>query len=63
MINLENSSHDLKSDLHNIFLLLNFVKEDNEVKDPEILKMLNKCLERKTRMLNAIDGLTPKVKG
>ncbi|MBG59495.1 MAG: hypothetical protein CMJ16_03455 [Peredibacter sp.] len=58
MENIHNIQHDLKKDIHNILNVLKFIKEDEEIKDPELLLMLNKNLERESdinQSLNTLD--------
>jgi hypothetical protein len=46
MKDIHSIQHDLKRDVHNIMNLLKFIKNEEEIKDPEIRSMLEMVLER-----------------
>lgn len=53
-----NLHHDLRSDLHNLFNLLKFLKDENEVQDTELKIMLDKNLEREKGINETLDKLS-----
>jgi hypothetical protein len=53
-----NLQHDLRRDLHNLFNLLKFLKEDDQVKDTELKLMLEKNLEREKNINETLDKLS-----
>lgn len=53
-----NLQHDLRRDFHNLFNLLKFLKEENEVQDTELKIMLDKNLEREKSINETLDKLS-----
>jgi len=45
--NLKCAHHDLRKNIHHLFQLLEFIEEKNELKNPDLIKILSKCLERR----------------
>lgn len=65
MNDIKTIQHDLKRDVHNLLTLLKFIKEENEVKDPEIKRMLELALNRETHIhdsLHHIDSIVRRQK-
>ena len=58
MEQIHNLQHDLRRDLHNLFNLLKFLKEENEVQDSELKIMLDKNLEREKSINETLDKLS-----
>jgi hypothetical protein len=46
MKDIHSIQHDLKRDVYNIMNLLKFIKNEEDIKDPEIRSMLEMVLER-----------------
>lgn len=53
-----NLQHDLRRDLHNLFNLLKFLKEEDQIKDTELKLMLEKNLEREQNVNETLDKLS-----
>lgn len=53
-----NLQHDLRRDLHNLFNLLKFLKDENEVQDTALKIMLEKNLEREKSINETLDKLS-----
>lgn len=49
--------HDLKRDIHNLLSLLNFIKTDEEIKDPEIREMLELTLQNEKGIKQKLNSL------
>ena len=56
------AQHDLKSDIHNVLTLLKFIREDEELQDPTLMTMLEKCLEREGRINQNLETLKETIK-
>lgn len=54
--------HDLKKDVHNLFNLLRFLKEENGIQDEELKMMLEKNLEREKKINESIDQISQTIK-
>ncbi len=53
-----NLQHDLRRDFHNLFNLLKFLKEENEIKDADLKLMLEKNLKREQNVNETLDKLS-----
>jgi hypothetical protein len=58
MEQIMNLQHDLRRDLHNLYNLLKFLKEEDQVKDTELKLMLEKNLEREKNVTETLDKLS-----
>ncbi len=58
MEQISNIQHDLRRDLHNLFNLLKFLKEEDQIKDAELKIMLDKNLEREKSINETLDKLS-----
>lgn len=58
----QKAQHDLKSDIHNVLTLLKFIQEDEELQDPTLKTMLEKCLEREGRINQNLETLKETIK-
>jgi hypothetical protein len=50
--------HDLRKDIHNVFSLLRFLKEENQIKDEDLRFMLEKNLEREKNVQTILEKLS-----
>jgi predicted ATP-dependent Lon-type protease len=57
MKDINTIQHDLKRDVHNLLSLLKFIKEDEEIKDPEIKTMLDMALEKESTIHQQLNDL------
>lgn len=62
MKDLKTAKHDLKRDLHNILSLLKFIKQVDEVKDPEIKLMLDMALKQESSIHESLETLNSSTK-
>jgi len=62
MDELNQIKHDLNRDIHNLYSLLNFIKESKELKDEELKLMLDKNLERQKKVNDGLEQVFDKSK-
>jgi predicted ATP-dependent Lon-type protease len=63
MKDINTIQHDLKRDVHNLLSLLKFIKEDEEIKDPEIKTMLDMALEKENSIHEQLRDLNDFLSG
>lgn len=56
--NIQEVCHDLKNNIHNIFSLLEFIRDDKILENSPLYEVLHTCLKRKEKLLENLSTLT-----